>query len=292
MNAKLNIQQLNTLIDESNYAKLFELLDNKVPSSYKSFYSQLKNDFISGKAGTNFNQQIRILIGNFVPVKKTMNLLIITSTKTQIEEKIKNLIHNLGNEMEKNDWILFEKNEIANHYGNSLLEWKPFCKDTIEELLKAFEKRFNIALQYDIETFDEEEKAHNYIFKINQKKEQNYVLISDSLALNYGYNGEVAKKFDSITIGGCIIPICNNLNTTVKKFMKNIVNDVFKSVLCRCIYKYASLKDDDNGYVYIDLEVPDEHSFLRKLNHIACFNPNITDVDYKDLDKYPTPNSL
>jgi len=75
--------------------------------------------------------------------------------------------------------------------------------------------------------------------------------------------------------------------------MQGIVSQTFRKVLCRCIHKYSDYIDcQDAGYVYIDLEVPNKHSFFRKLNQIIWFKHPAKQIKHTDLEIYDNPEAL
>jgi len=118
------------------------------------------------------------------------------------------------------------------------------------------------------------------------------VFISDVWALDSSLsNVKVAQRFDSKRIGGCMIPICQDINISIRKFMQKTVNEAFNTILGDCFTNYFNEGNNgDNGYVYVDLEIPNKHAFFRKLSHIVNFNPPKQSVEFTDLRRYNSPD--
>lgn len=283
----LNVSYLNQLIDEAKYDECFNVLHNNTPATHQNYFNELRNEFINnGTKDSNFHQRLKTLIRAFLTEKKHLNILVLTCNLSQVKDDIAKIEMN---EKQEALWQNFKNEELLAFYGEELAHWKPYKEETIVELLENFRTKFGIEIIYDVCSFDNENHAFDYIEKIDSRM-QEMVLISDVWALANKTNTEIAKKFDSKNVRGCIIPIFENLDNEIKSYLKNRVNVTFKTVLCRCVdkyYEYSSL--EDTGFVYIDLEVPNKHDFFRKLKHIVYFNP-IKISSYSDLNKINVPN--
>lgn len=165
---------------------------------------------------------------------------------------------------------------ISAHYGQNYIDWKPYLADSpLINLLKTYkdESGFDLyALFIDNSNYkDEAERNLRRFLNEIKLKMRETILIVDALALSSEGNQMIAKEFNHIHIGGCLVPCgdwqknINILQFAQKQIGKNF--DTLEDYINE--YQYWMSKKADNGLIHIDLEVKDKHTLFRRLTAIA-----------------------
>ncbi len=288
---KINLQHFNSLIDNIHIAEFFEQIENHVLPQHRTILNELKNEFLMGKATAHFYQRLKTFLTLFLQKPKVLHVLVLACDKMQLTNHLQEIKKESKDKKDKKVLDNFEQQEVHVRYGNSPSDWKPYNDETIQELLDIFKQQFDVEILYQFISFNDDKQAKNYKLEINGK-EENIVLIGDIWALHpitQKHNRKVAKSFDHKKTGGCIIPICEKLDSGLQKVMKEITQNIFDDILCQCFYDYfTNGKYEDLGFLHIDLEVPNKHSLFRKLNHILNFNaPKISNnfPEFKTIEE-------
>jgi hypothetical protein len=285
---KINLQHFNSLIEAGNIPDFFEQLDSVVPSQHRPLFSELKNEFVGGKAGHNFPQRLRTFLNLFSQQPKTLYILVLACPYKQLTAQLQEIKKETKDKKEKKALEGFEQ-ELHTRYGASPSEWKPYQEETIKELLDIFKQQFDAEIVCLFQCFNDEKQAQKYRLEINEK-EENIVLIGDVWTLTQKHNKRVAKSFDRKKTGGCVIPICEKLDNTLQNIMKELSHKIFDDILSHCFHDYfTSGKYEDLGYLHIDLEVANKHSLFRKLNHILNFNAPKIKNDFPEFKAIEEP---
>lgn len=170
----------------------------------------------------------------------------------------------------------FDFKEVSNHYGQNYEDWKPYLSDLpLIKLLQTYQENSGFKLYpLFIDNSNYAEKAgqnlRRFINEIKLKMRET-ILISDALALSSEGNQMIAKEFNHIHIGGCLVP-CGDWqkNINILQFTQNQIRKNFDTLEDYINdYEYWMSKQADNGLIHIDLEVKDKHTLFRRLTAIA-----------------------
>lgn len=270
----MSVSEIKQCIIKGELDKAFRALKGYVPAVYEPTFEELKQEFMQGIKRTDYTQRLIVLVDECFNPPKYICVLILASTKVQVAQLLKN--------QQDNESILAR-------YGTDAQSWKPYLQETIGELLEEFPKRcqFTIKPTY-ITTQDlDGNSKHDFLHAIDKQKNY-HILVADGLVFCHTSAKIIAQEFNNTSIGGCLMPVCETLPKAVQKKTKKHIEDVFKDKLHYWLYNYANLTTKDTGFVYVDLEVPNKHQFLRKLSHIAHFHISNLQIpqEFEDLDKF------
>ncbi|TAD96365.1 MAG: hypothetical protein EAZ97_14140 [Bacteroidetes bacterium] len=177
----------------------------------------------------------------------------------------------LKTELDKNK-SNFTFKDVCEHYGKEYKDWKPYLSEKqLIELLNDYQKESG----FDITVFFIDNPYHNipqdFIDELKLLIKE-LVLIVDTFSLFFKGNQLIVKEFNSIHIGGCLIPLMDATKNTneIKSFVAQKIRENLGS-LHNYTSNYAKFipKRADNGLIHIDLEVPDKHTLFRRLTAIA-----------------------
>jgi hypothetical protein len=170
----------------------------------------------------------------------------------------------------------FDFDAVSAHYGQNYEDWKPYLSDVpLINLLKTYEKHSGFALYplfIDNSNYEDEveQELQDFINKIKLKVRET-ILISDALALSSEGNQLIAKEFNNIHIGGCLVPLGDwQQNANILQFAKKQIKKSFGSLYDYTVnYEKWIRERADNGLIHIDLEAKDKHTLFRRLTAIA-----------------------
>ncbi len=188
--------------------------------------------------------------------QKPIFLMVLTSTATQIREKLA-----------QESTLDFTFEEIAIHYTDKITEWKPYEEDgTILEILHGFEQTYNCKLCTYFVDCQEDMPTQNFLDEIKLQK-QNLIWVIDNFSLLSEGNRKIIQQFDHIYIGGCLVPKADSQNNKrIAKFVKNLQQKSFPS-----LWNYTAYSDSVfNGKIVnhlknIELEINDAKKFKKHL---------------------------
>ena len=179
---------------------------------------------------------------------KSVSLLLISTDKETIA---KNTI------TEKN----FQQ-EIQQRYGNLPFDWIMYKENqdsySFTQLIVEFQKQSKINL--DIYVLDISDYKHLSCLEDLKHK---FITVIDCLALDIvPAHEKICGRLDARKIGGCLLPICQNLSSELQKRMREAKNKTLQ-VLCG---------ETNNNFTvslgHIELELPTKYDFQRRLSNI------------------------
>jgi len=181
---------------------------------------------------------------------------------------------------------------LEDYYGSEHKDWKPYKNESIIiELLKEYQTKSGFRIKafiLDSQNFDVETTLINRL----KLRQENTILIADGLALSFMGNQKIANIFNHNNIGGCLIPICTTHTANILQRIKENIFSVFYT-LVEYINNYSEIyleEKVDNGFVHIELNIPNKNELFRRLTNIATlYLQPIPTRQFPDLDEFESP---
>ncbi|TAE13954.1 MAG: hypothetical protein EAZ95_10320 [Bacteroidetes bacterium] len=256
---------------------ILELLKGRQEPILKQFGEQIYNIHTIGTA--NFNQAV--LRGCTIQAGKA-NFYVDNEALVQAFFQASNeplrilVITETAGAMQKILPTHFE--EIERHYSFALEYWRPFAGEKdITDLLKEFQEKTGYQLEVG---FAGVHTWQNYLVEKHTKtlkiRCKNTILVADSFALDHTRNATLAKVFDDFNVGGCILPLQQNLSDDAVAYAKKLQADIFPTLSESMGEFHENLKDfvsnHYHGLVQVELEVHSKADFFRRLANIAHYH--------------------
>lgn len=183
---------------------------------------------------------------------KSVMILLVSADRKSIQkhiqsEKDKNEIEELYGEKEF-DWIMYREEDKKYSFINLLIEFQTKSKTQLKICMV-------------------DESEFSQLTALGSQKE-NVIVIIDCLALHFipNYKSDICAEVNHITIGGCLIPICENLPLQAKQYMRKAREQRFRKIC-------GHTKNDFNvSLFHIELELPTKNDFHRRLSNIIFGN--------------------
>ncbi len=176
-----------------------------------------------------------------------INIFVVTTNRNKLAEKYKN-----------------KEIEIPlNNYKDKARRWQPFNDEgDIIALLADFQQKSSFIIEvYILDEWwtDNDEITATIVDDIAPRS----ILIADTFALDFKANREFCRLFDDTTIGGCIIPVCEKHNSTVRYYMMQRQKQVFRHINT-CFYKRFNKE-----YMHLEPCIRTKEEMFRRLTNIA-----------------------
>lgn len=276
-----NTTEIETFFEEhkAQMNTILELLKGRQEPILKQFGEQIYNIHTIGTA--NFNQAV--LRGCTIQAGKA-NFYVDNEALVQAFFQASNeplrilVITETAGAMQKILPTHFE--EIERHYSFALEYWRPFAGEKdITDLLKEFQEKTGYQLEVG---FAGVHTWHEHYTERSKSTLENCchhtILIADSFALAYGLNEALAKIFDDLKVGGCLLPMPQDLPTDTAQYAQARKTSVFSKLSERVtnypdhLRDFVKGKEPIQGLVQVELEVHSKADFFRRLANIAHYH--------------------